>query len=63
MAHDYGITREYFETDIRNRNLWHWCEITLADVKAELEKNLCTPYMQDEFQNVVWMCQSKRIAI
>jgi len=61
MAHDYGITKEYFDTDIRSHNLWHWCEITFADVKAALDKNLCAPYMQDEFQKVVWLCQRKQV--
>jgi cephalosporin hydroxylase len=60
MAHDYGINREYFDTDIRSHNLWHWCEIIFADVKAALDKNLCAPYMQDEFQKVVWLCQRKQ---
>jgi len=60
MAHDYGITREYFDADIRRHNIWHWCEITFADVNVALHNNFCVPYMQDEFQSVVWLCQRKQ---
>jgi hypothetical protein len=60
MAHDYGVNREYFDKNIRGNNLWHWCEITLADVQDQLINNFCTEYMQDEFQTVVWMCQRKQ---
>jgi cephalosporin hydroxylase len=60
MAHDYGITREYFDSNIRSHNLWHWCEITFADVQDQLINNLCASYMQDEFQSVVWLCQRKQ---
>jgi cephalosporin hydroxylase len=60
MAHDYGVNRDYFDTNIRGNNLWHWCEITFADVQSALDKNLCASYMQDEFQSVVWLCQRKQ---
>jgi hypothetical protein len=58
MAHDYSETKEYFETHI-NPKEWLWCEITFADVQEALDRNGCVPYMQEEFQSVVWMCRRK----
>jgi cephalosporin hydroxylase len=58
MAHDYSESKEYFEKYI-TPNEWLWCEITFADVKEALDRNKCEPYMQDEFQSVVWMCRRK----
>jgi hypothetical protein len=58
MAHDYSETIEYFKTHITPKE-WLWCEITFADVKEALDRNKCEPYMQDEFQSVVWMCRRK----
>jgi hypothetical protein len=58
MAHDYSETTEYFKTHITPKE-WLWCEITFADVKEALDRNKCEPYMQDEFQSVVWMCRRK----
>jgi hypothetical protein len=58
MAHDYSESKEYFETHI-NPKEWLWCEITFADVEEVLNRNRCVPYMQDEFQSVVWMCRRK----
>jgi hypothetical protein len=58
MAHDYSETNEYFKTHITPKE-WLWCEITFADVKEALDRNKCEPYMQDEFQSVVWMCRRK----
>jgi len=58
MAHDYSESKEYFEKYI-TPNEWLWCEITFADVKEALDRNRCVPYMQDEFQSVVWMCRRK----
>jgi hypothetical protein len=59
MAHDYSETKEYFETHIKAPNEWLWCEITFADVQEVLDRNRCVPYMQEEFQSVVWMCRRK----
>jgi hypothetical protein len=61
MAHDYSETKEYFETHIKASNEWLWCEITFADIEEAMNRNRCVPYMQDEFQSVVWMCRQKSL--
>ena len=55
LVHDYSITMDYFEKEI-NGKIWDWCEITGEQLVDTIETYGLTPYMQDEFQSVVWGC-------
>lgn len=58
MAHDYASNREYFEREI-NKKYWNWLEIQDDDIhKAVLDNNL-KPFMQDHFNQAVWVCKQK----
>lgn len=59
MAHDYSPTPEYFEEHINNK-VWKWHEIQDSDIQHSVELYNLEPFMQDEFQQVVWACKIKK---
>lgn len=59
MAHDYSPNPEYFEEHINNK-IWKWFEIQDSDIQESVDKYNLEPFMQDEFQQVVWLCKIKK---
>lgn len=59
MAHDYSPNSEYFENYVNNK-IWNWHEIQDSDIQESVEKYNLEPFMQEEFQKVVWVCKIKK---
>ena len=59
MAHDYSPTSEYFEEHINNK-VWNWHEIQESDIQESVSEYNLEPFMQDDFQKVVWVCKIKK---
>lgn len=59
MAHDYSPSSEYFETHINNK-VWNWHEIQDSDIQESVDQYTLEPFMQEEFQKVVWVCKIKK---
>jgi cephalosporin hydroxylase len=59
MAHDYSPTSEYFEEHINNK-IWNWHEIQDSDIQESVSKHNLEPFMQEDFQQVVWVCKIKK---
>jgi cephalosporin hydroxylase len=59
MAHDYASTSEYFESHINNK-IWNWHEIQDSDIQESVKNYNLEPFMQEEFQKVVWVCKIKK---
>jgi cephalosporin hydroxylase len=59
MAHDYSPSPEYFEEHINNK-VWNWHEIQDSDIQESVEQYNLEPFMQEEFQKVVWVCKIKK---
>jgi hypothetical protein len=59
MAHDYSPSTEYFEEHINNK-VWNWLEIQDSDIQEAVDKYSLEPFMQDDFQKVVWVCKIKK---
>jgi len=59
MAHDYSPTLEYFEEHINNK-IWNWLEIQDSDIQESVSKYNLEPFMQEDFQQVVWVCKIKK---
>ena len=59
MAHDYSPTPEYFEEHINNK-LWNWHEIQDSDIQESIDQYNLEPFMQEQFQKVVWVCKIKK---
>jgi len=59
MAHDYSPTSEYFEEHINNK-VWNWHEIRESDIQESVSEYNLEPFMQDDFQKVVWVCKIKK---
>lgn len=59
MAHDYAPTLEYFEEHVNNK-IWNWFEIQDSDIQETVEKYNLEPFMQEDFQQVVWVCKTKK---
>jgi len=58
MAHDYAPNAEYFETHI-NGKVWNWHEIEDAHIEECSAIYKLEPLLQEEFQQVVWVCKKK----
>lgn len=58
MAHDYAHDSDYFREHIENK-IWDWHEIQYSDIKESCEINNLESYMNDEFQEVVWVCKKR----
>jgi hypothetical protein len=59
MAHDYSPNAEYFENNI-NGTIWNWHEIEDSHIQDCVEKYGLEPFMQEDFQQVVWVCKKKK---
>lgn len=55
MAHDYSVTRDYYEQHVRNK-IWNFCESTLEELKPGIDSNNLKPHREELFQNCVWAC-------
>jgi predicted O-methyltransferase YrrM len=58
MAHDYSPNAEYFEENINNK-IWNWHEIKDTDIEDTVNECNLKPFMQEDFQKVVWVCKIK----
>ena len=58
MAHDYSPSTEYFEEHINNK-IWNWHEIQDSDIQESVSEYSLEPFMQEDFQQVVWVCKIK----
>jgi hypothetical protein len=58
LAHDYSISREVYESQIKNK-IWNWCEITEEDIKDSVIENNLIPYNQEKFSQCAWVCKVK----
>ena len=58
MAHDYSPNSEYFEENINNK-IWNWHEIKDTDIEDTVNECNLKPFMQEDFQKVVWVCKIK----
>lgn len=58
MAHDYARDRDFFDNNIKGV-VWDWLEITDNDISDISRSENLEPYMQDEFDNCVWVCKKK----
>jgi len=59
MAHDYSPNQEYFEKNINNQ-IWNWMEIQDSDIDDSCKRNNLTPFMEQDFRDVVWACKIKQ---
>lgn len=60
MAHDYAISYEYFETNIRKQNKWNWCQITEDDIVGTCTKFNLIDYTDLNFVEEMWACKTKK---
>ena len=58
MAHDYAPNKEYFEKHIKNK-IWNWHEIGDKDIELTCNEYSLHSFLQDELQEVVWVCKKK----
>jgi cephalosporin hydroxylase len=58
LAHDYSISKEIYETDIKDK-IWNWCEITESDIQESVVENNLKFHNQDKFSQAVWVCKVK----
>jgi len=58
MGHDYSPNKEYFEEKINNK-IWNWLELTDDDISESCIQNNLSPFMDEEFKKVVWVCKIK----
>jgi hypothetical protein len=59
MAHDYAVSRDTFEHQVRGRT-WNYCEITDADIAAAVAAHGLEPLCADVLAPGAWMCKVKR---
>ena len=59
LAHDYASTPEYFKEHVYLK-LWNWHEIQDLDIEEAVKNNNLEPYMQEQFQEAVWVCKIKK---
>ena len=58
MAHDYSPNEEYFNLFIKDK-IWNWLEIQDKDIEDSCIQHNLIPFMQEEFNKVVWVCKIK----
>jgi cephalosporin hydroxylase len=58
LAHDYSISREVYESQIKNK-IWNWCEITEEDIKDSVIENNLKSYNPNTFSEAAWVCKVK----
>ena len=59
MAHDYARDSKFFQEEIYNK-IWYWHEIQDSHISDSCEKNNLVPFMQEQFEKVVWVCKKKK---
>jgi 23S rRNA U2552 (ribose-2'-O)-methylase RlmE/FtsJ len=59
MAHDYAISYEYFEDNIKNKK-WNWCQIVENDIEAISKKLNLVEYTDIDFKEEMWICKTKK---
>ena len=59
MAHDYAPNQTYFQEHINNK-IWNWMEIQDSDIDDSCQRNNLTPFMEQDFRDIVWACKIKR---
>jgi len=59
MAHDYSPNLEYFHNNIDGK-IWNWCEIQDSDIQETVDTCGLEPFLQEDFQQVVWVCKIKK---
>ena len=59
MAHDYAVTYEYFENNIKHKK-WDWCQITEGDIVDICTKFNLTEYTDLDFIKEMWVCKTKK---
>ena len=60
MAHDYCIDNQTFDLKYKDKE-WRYLELIESEIKIETEINLLTPYKQNIFDDIFWMCKIKNI--
>lgn len=58
MGHDYAINREYFEKNIYEIK-WNWLKLSGEDIQDTINNQHLKYFMNDEFNNIVWLCMQK----
>lgn len=59
MAHDYCYNEEKFEKEIKGK-FWNWMEIQNSDISLSCIDNNLFDYMQEDFNQVAWVCKEKK---
>jgi hypothetical protein len=59
MAHDYAISYDYFEDNIKNKK-WDWCQITEDEIIAPCTKFSLIDYTDLNFVEEMWVCKTKK---
>lgn len=60
MAHDYAISYEYFENNIKNKRKWDWCQIVENDIMGACKKFNLVDYTNINFVEEMWVCKTKK---
>ena len=60
MAHDYAISYEYFEKNIKHKKKWDWCEIVESDIEGISNKFNLVEYTDIDFKEEMWICKTKK---
>lgn len=60
MAHDYAKDEKTFKEEIYGK-IWNWFEIQESDIRSAIERNNLKPYMEADFEEVVWICKIKQV--
>lgn len=61
MAHDYAISYEYFEKNIKHTKKWDWCQIVESDIAGISNKLNLIEYTDIDFKEEMWICKTKKI--
>jgi cephalosporin hydroxylase len=60
MAHDYAISYEYFENNIKNKK-WDWCLISEGDIVNVCDKFNLIDNTNIDFTKEMWVCKTKKV--
>jgi cephalosporin hydroxylase len=59
LAHDYACNSAYFSENI-DKKYWNWLEIQDIDIQEVVDSNNLESFMQEQFNNAVWVCKIKK---
>ncbi len=59
MAHDYSISYEYFENNLKHKK-WDWCQITEGDIIDACNRFNLIEYTDLDFNEEMWVCKTKK---